>query len=228
MLRVSDSDSGEDRIFTYEDGLVSAILESGGELNTFRYDTSGNLIEQTANEPYCDDFSTDQIPEGTSTLVYGYSGNLLNSISTTDGSYTAEILYNLQNQLATFITVDNCAGPSGDAEEITITYDGLGAPQNIDIRSFVGPERFLLSHDDTTIVRDNLGRVSSIVERDLTDNTVSETRTRVYGDNGLPLSDEVVFDNQSSFLVFQNTTICLLYTSPSPRDGLLSRMPSSA
>ena len=25
-----------------------------------------------------------------------------------------------------------------------------------------------------------------------------------------------------------NETICLLYTSPSPRDGLLSRMPSSA
>ena len=25
-----------------------------------------------------------------------------------------------------------------------------------------------------------------------------------------------------------NNTICLLYTSPSPRDGLLSRMPSSA
>ena len=25
-----------------------------------------------------------------------------------------------------------------------------------------------------------------------------------------------------------DTTICLLYTSPSPRDGLLSRMPSSA
>ena len=25
-----------------------------------------------------------------------------------------------------------------------------------------------------------------------------------------------------------NVTVCLLYTSPSPRDGLLSRMPSSA
>ena len=25
-----------------------------------------------------------------------------------------------------------------------------------------------------------------------------------------------------------NTHVCLLYTSPSPRDGLLSRMPSSA
>ena len=27
---------------------------------------------------------------------------------------------------------------------------------------------------------------------------------------------------------YQNTIVCLLYTSPSPRDGLLSRMPSSA
>ena len=28
--------------------------------------------------------------------------------------------------------------------------------------------------------------------------------------------------------VFDNANSCLLYTSPSPRDGLLSRMPSSA
>ena len=39
-----------------------------------------------------------------------------------------------------------------------------------------------------------------------------------------PLSE---FDlaNQIAILGFEN---CLLYTSPSPRDGLLSRMPSSA
>eukprot|EP01016_Furgasonia_blochmanni_P005689 TRINITY_DN1222_c0_g1_i3.p1 TRINITY_DN1222_c0_g1~~TRINITY_DN1222_c0_g1_i3.p1 ORF type:complete len:292 (-),score=23.81 TRINITY_DN1222_c0_g1_i3:16-891(-) len=36
---------------------------------------------------------------------------------------------------------------------------------------------------------------------------------------------ESLFDNQQMFLQDQ---ICLLYTSPSPRDGLLSRMPSSA
>eukprot|EP01016_Furgasonia_blochmanni_P023996 TRINITY_DN2584_c0_g1_i2.p1 TRINITY_DN2584_c0_g1~~TRINITY_DN2584_c0_g1_i2.p1 ORF type:complete len:184 (+),score=22.04 TRINITY_DN2584_c0_g1_i2:61-612(+) len=29
-------------------------------------------------------------------------------------------------------------------------------------------------------------------------------------------------------LIYMHTYICLLYTSPSPRDGLLSRMPSSA
>ena len=35
----------------------------------------------------------------------------------------------------------------------------------------------------------------------------------------------VYFDQHNSFENYQN---CLLYTSPSPRDGLLSRMPSSA
>ena len=32
-------------------------------------------------------------------------------------------------------------------------------------------------------------------------------------------------DEDMKYLIF---TTCLLYTSPSPRDGLLSRMPSSA
>ena len=38
-------------------------------------------------------------------------------------------------------------------------------------------------------------------------------------------------DPQTTSLISQNSlalTTCLLYTSPSPRDGLLSRMPSSA
>ena len=38
--------------------------------------------------------------------------------------------------------------------------------------------------------------------------------------------DDVAPDQQ--LLVFVLYQICLLYTSPSPRDGLLSRMPSSA
>ena len=36
------------------------------------------------------------------------------------------------------------------------------------------------------------------------------------------IDNHKVFDEQSSF------SICLLYTSPSPRDGNVSRMPSSA
>ena len=34
--------------------------------------------------------------------------------------------------------------------------------------------------------------------------------------------------NQEERLVGELARLCLLYTSPSPRDGLLSRMPSSA
>ena len=33
---------------------------------------------------------------------------------------------------------------------------------------------------------------------------------------------------KDSFAFFDHFSNCLLYTSPSPRDGLLSRMPSSA
>ena len=33
---------------------------------------------------------------------------------------------------------------------------------------------------------------------------------------------------EGSALAWEGTHCCLLYTSPSPRDGLLSRMPSSA
>ena len=42
-----------------------------------------------------------------------------------------------------------------------------------------------------------------------------------------PTRMEHLFDNRI-FQLFVQNTYCLLYTSPSPRDGLLSRMPSSA
>ena len=45
-------------------------------------------------------------------------------------------------------------------------------------------------------------------------------------------NDSVTFKNEVSNnynnIIVSNNNNCLLYTSPSPRDGLLSRMPSSA
>ena len=39
---------------------------------------------------------------------------------------------------------------------------------------------------------------------------------------------EVVQVNDGILIIDEEGKFCLLYTSPSPRDGLLSRMPSSA
>ena len=46
----------------------------------------------------------------------------------------------------------------------------------------------------------------------------------VLADNQVPQAG----NDTAVVAVGQLVTICLLYTSPSPRDGLLSRMPSSA
>ena len=51
------------------------------------------------------------------------------------------------------------------------------------------------------------------------------------GPGGGGNNDDYEFDydgGNSSSRLFERSRICLLYTSPSPRDGLLSRMPSSA
>ena len=41
-------------------------------------------------------------------------------------------------------------------------------------------------------------------------------------------NSETISYNDKTLLFGGNANLCLLYTSPSPRDGLLSRMPSSA
>ena len=52
------------------------------------------------------------------------------------------------------------------------------------------------------------------------------TKYQGYGDYRLPMGGA---ENYREFtLHIANPRTCLLYTSPSPRDGLLSRMPSSA
>ena len=53
-----------------------------------------------------------------------------------------------------------------------------------------------------------------------------------YSERVLTIKCDLADENQINHLVSQAQSscnnICLLYTSPSPRDGLLSRMPSSA
>ena len=52
------------------------------------------------------------------------------------------------------------------------------------------------------------------------------------GTEGTVFEGDITFDSLNYMTLPKGTTTqsnnCLLYTSPSPRDGLLSRMPSSA
>ena len=51
---------------------------------------------------------------------------------------------------------------------------------------------------------------------------------RIFGENRIQEAQEHWQEHQKNYQDLQLHLICLLYTSPSPRDGLLSRMPSSA
>ena len=52
----------------------------------------------------------------------------------------------------------------------------------------------------------------------------------IKGSEGVRMRSDELFVEDSAFVFARNMQFsdCLLYTSPSPRDGLLSRMPSSA
>ena len=63
----------------------------------------------------------------------------------------------------------------------------------------------------------------------ITDPKVIELKNRIYNlDKPLILNNlsHITINGNGAVLVLDS--LCLLYTSPSPRDGLLSRMPSSA
>ena len=55
-----------------------------------------------------------------------------------------------------------------------------------------------------------------------------DTKCSVLITKRLQSSDEAYKDALDKISQCNKYDICLLYTSPSPRDGLLSRMPSSA
>ena len=76
---------------------------------------------------------------------------------------------------------------------------------------------------NVTIVDYNSGNISSVINS-FKEVAKDKANIEVTSDlNKIKSSDKVVLPGQGSF-----KSCCLLYTSPSPRDGLLSRMPSSA
>ena len=103
------------------------------------------------------------------------------------------------------------------------TADGASAfecvpQQNLNFKNDV------LSIVGSTITTNNLGHMAVRpvgANMDVTGNISINNGNSLLLKNGIDANDMQIYQAN-------NTNGCLLYTSPSPRDGLLSRMPSSA
>ena len=66
------------------------------------------------------------------------------------------------------------------------------------------------------------------IENSLKNSPVELNRNKIENYLKIKTSGIIDFDKQIYLYSLNDSGTCLLYTSPSPRDGLLSRMPSSA
>ena len=95
------------------------------------------------------------------------------------------------------------------------------SPERVTADLAVRPElnnRFGIMHGGAIMaLADNLGGTATSANlKDGQSTTTIESKTNFFA--AIPIGD----------VAYAECTPCLLYTSPSPRDGLLSRMPSSA
>ena len=101
-----------------------------------------------------------------------------------------------------------------------INYDGVKEVRAIEY--VVGSNlKMMMPHDYVSWVRISLCRNGNLF-------TMKENRTPIISSSYLQDNDnDLVIDGEGSVIV-SDKRLCLLYTSPSPRDATLSRMPSSA
>ena len=69
--------------------------------------------------------------------------------------------------------------------------------------------------------------MASIIKASINLNEIPKDKIYV-GKKGKYLPITITLNDEVDQFGNQGPVVCLLYTSPSPRDGLLSRMPSSA
>ena len=146
------------------------------------------------------------------------------------------------------ITIDNITidGTEIDLSSGDLTIDvagriDLSADDNGEVRLFDGSSQYgqfkddsdrlriesMISDADMLFVGNDGGSEVTALTLDM-----SEAGAATFNNNVTAFSDERLKDNietlEDGLDKVEQLRGCLLYTSPSPRDGLLSRMPSSA
>ena len=109
---------------------------------------------------------------------------------------------------------------TASVEVVIDGIDDVSVDKSISFNLF-GSSQSILTGVDSVEGFEFIFGTSSNDSFEITDITADMT---IFGGNGI---DTLTLSSSLTGAV-HNTFTCLLYTSPSPRDGLLSRMPSSA
>ena len=109
--------------------------------------------------------------------------------------------------------------------ELIVVNEEIQEPTTTDDLDVVSPAIY----DQSVPAREGFGSAPVPTPTTVPDAVTPTTTVPITGRITLPHEVDGVFSEQiSEHHVVTSVDDCLLYTSPSPRDGLLSRMPSSA
>ena len=138
---------------------------------------------------------------------YMVGGRILISIFSRDTSFFEE-------------RIVEYTGVPVSVDSLTGSFDGLNPKLRVDgLRLLVGASTSIQNENDSALVFDNATIVLDVLR------TILERRW-ILDDFAVETLEIVV--EQSTDGRWRLAGFCLLYTSPSPRDATLSRMPSSA
>ena len=212
---------------TYDDNDGTLDVDVNDFTITLTGDVTGTgTVTNLGNVSFATTVAANSVALGTDTTG-NYVGTLQAGTGlSTSGNATGE-------GIAHSISLDNTAvtaGSYGSASAIpTFTVDAQGrltAASSVTVDTYSGWSQ---AADTGTTKAVSEGTTMTIAGGEGIDTSISGSTVTVAGELASTTNKGIASFNDVDFSVSSGVvSICLLYTSPSPRDGLLSRMPSSA
>ena len=128
--------------------------------------------------------------------------------------------------LILFLLLSSCGGSNETQDTNSAEKDLITTEDNEAGNDSSADEECLTDEKISTLTKEIEQLTAELIEKEST-NFNSEERV-IYTQDDIDILYEQLAALEDSIQGYDQGYICLLYTSPSPRDRLLSRMPSSA